>query len=152
MSRRPDLVPWALVGPVLLVFVAFFAVPVLILFASSFERTDLATFRVIERLTLFNYRKFLFDWYYLGVLLATLKISLLVTLAALATGYPVAAFLARARPRERAILMLLIVSPLLVSLVIRSFGWVIVLGPRGVVNGILLGLGLVEAPVKLIYT
>lgn len=152
MIRRPSLVPWVLVGPVLLVFVVFFAVPVLILFASSFERMDLATFRVIERLTLYNYRKFLLDWYYLGVLLATLKISLLVTLAALATGYPVAAYLAKARPRERAILMLLIVSPLLVSLVIRSFGWVIVLGPRGLVNALLLGLGLVKVPVKLIYT
>jgi putative spermidine/putrescine transport system permease protein len=46
--------------------------------------------------------------------------------------------------------MLLIVSPLLVSLVIRSFGWVIVLGPRGLVNAALAGLGL--APVRLIYT
>jgi putative spermidine/putrescine transport system permease protein len=113
---------------------------------------DLASFRVIDRLTLFNYRRFLLDTYYLGVLLTTLKLSLLVTLAALVTGYPVAAYLTRARPRERAVLMLLIVSPLLVSLVIRSFGWVIVLGPRGLVNAVLLGLGLVTAPVKLLYT
>jgi putative spermidine/putrescine transport system permease protein len=111
---------------------------------------DTATFRVIDPLTLHNYGKFLLDRYYLGVLLGTLKISVLVTLAALVTGYPVAAYLAKARPRERAVLMLLIVSPLLVSLVIRSFGWVIVLGPRGLVNAVLLGLGL--APVKLIYT
>jgi putative spermidine/putrescine transport system permease protein len=152
MRSRPLLMPWALAGPVLLVFLVFFAVPVLILFGSSFERIDTATFRVVEPLTLFNYRRFLFDGYYLGVLLGTLKISLLVTLAALVTGYPVAAYLARARPRERAILMLLIVSPLLVSLVIRSFGWVIVLGPKGLVNAALLGLGLVKAPVKLIYT
>jgi putative spermidine/putrescine transport system permease protein len=152
MTRHPSLIPWALVGPVLLVFLVFFAAPVLVLFATSLERVDTATFRVIEPLTLFNYRKFLLDGYYLGVLVGTLKISLLVTVAAMVTGYPVATYLAWARPRERAMLMLLIVSPLLVSLVIRSFGWVIVLGPKGVVNAVLLGLGLAQTPVKLIYT
>jgi putative spermidine/putrescine transport system permease protein len=152
MIHRPSLIPWALVAPVLLVFVVFFAAPVLVLFASSLERVDTSTFRVIERLTLFNYRRFLFDPYYLGVLVGTLKISGMVTVAAAVTGFPVAAYLARAHPRERAILMLLVVSPLLVSLVIRSFGWVIVLGPKGLVNAVLLGLGLVTAPVKLIYT
>jgi putative spermidine/putrescine transport system permease protein len=150
MRPRAHLAPWVLAGPVLLLFVVFFAVPMLVLFASSFERVDTATFRVVEPLTLHNYRKFLLDPYYLGVLVATLKISGLVTLAALVTGYPVAAYLTAARPRERAVLMLLIVSPLLVSLVIRSFGWVIVLGPRGLVNAALAGLGL--APVRLIYT
>ena len=148
MKPKPALTPWLLAGPVLLLFLVFFAAPVLVLFASSFERVDTATFRVIEPLTLHNYRKFLLDPYYLGVLVATLKISGLVTLAALVTGYPVASYLAKARPRERAVLMLLIVSPLLVSLVIRSFGWVIVLGPRGLVNAVLLGLGLARAPAR----
>jgi putative spermidine/putrescine transport system permease protein len=152
MTRQPSLIPWVLVAPVLLVFVVFFAAPLFVLFASSLERVDTATFRVIERLTLFNYRKFLFDPYYLGVLVGTLRISMMVTVAAAVTGYPVAAYLARARPRERRILMLLVVSPLLVSLVIRSFGWVIVLSPKGLVNALLLGLGLVTTPVKLIYT
>jgi putative spermidine/putrescine transport system permease protein len=149
---RALLAPWLLVGPVFLLFAVFFAVPMLILFASSFERVDTATFQLIERFTLFNYRRFLFDAYYLGVLLTTLKISGLVTLVALVTAYPVAAYLVRARPRERALLMLLIVSPLLVSLVIRSFGWVIVLGPQGLVNVTLRSLGLIQAPLKLIYT
>ena len=126
--------------------------PILLLFAGSVERVDTATFQVIERFTLHNYRKFLFDRFYLGVLGTTLRISVLVTLAALVTGYPVASYLQRARPRERAALMLLIVSPLLVSLVIRSYGWVIVLGPRGLVNNVLAGLHLVSAPLKLIYT
>jgi putative spermidine/putrescine transport system permease protein len=146
------LAPWLLVGPVALVFVVFFAVPILLLFAGSVERVDTATFQVIERFTLHNYRKFLFDRFYLGVLGTTLRISVLVTLATLVTGYPVASYLQRARPRERAALMLLIVSPLLVSLVIRSYGWVIVLGPRGLVNNVLAGLHLVSAPLKLMYT
>jgi putative spermidine/putrescine transport system permease protein len=54
--------------------------------------------------------------------------------------------------RECAILMLLIVSPLLVSVVIRSFGWVIILGPRGLIDWALEGIGLTSGPLKLIYT
>ncbi|MGH7319066.1 MAG: ABC transporter permease [Candidatus Rokuibacteriota bacterium] len=152
MSGRRELAPWILMGPVLALFFVFFAVPVLILFAGSLERVDTATFTVVERFTLFNYRRFLFDPFYLGVLLTTLKLSLLVTLVALLAGYPVALYLARASARERRLLMLLVVSPLVVSLVIRSYGWLIMLGPKGVVNALLTGLGLVRAPVKLIYT
>jgi putative spermidine/putrescine transport system permease protein len=152
MTRRPDLAAWALVGPVLVIFLVFFAAPILVLFALSFERVDMASFEVVDPFTLHNYARFLLDPYYLEVLGVTLRISLLVTLLTLVTGYPAAAYLVRAGARERAVLMLLIVSPLLVSLVIRSFGWVIVLGPKGLVNALLLALGLVKAPVKLMYT
>jgi putative spermidine/putrescine transport system permease protein len=150
MRRRSDPTPWVLMGPVLALFLVFFAVPVLILFAGSFERVDTATFTVVEPFTLFNYRRFLLDPFYLGVLLTTLKLSVLVTAVTLLAGYPVALHLARAGARERALLMLLLVSPLVVSLVIRSYGWLIVLGPRGVVNAVLTGLGV--PPAKLIYT
>jgi putative spermidine/putrescine transport system permease protein len=152
VAKRRNLTPWILIGPVLLGFVVLFAVPMLLLFALSLERIDTGTFAVVERFTLFNYRRFLFDPFYFGVLLTTLKLSLFVTLACFLTGYPVALYLARTPPRERAALMLLVISPLVVSLVIRSFGWLVILSPRGVVNALLVGLELVEAPVKLIYT
>jgi putative spermidine/putrescine transport system permease protein len=153
MSREPtSLTPWLLLGPALLLFVVVFAVPLLILFTSSFERLDTTTFSVVERFTLFNYRRFLFDEYYISILLVTLKIGLLVTLIALVAGYPFAMYLIKAPSRERSILMLLIISPLLVSVVIRTFGWVIVLGPKGLVNWALLGLGILSAPLKLMYT
>lgn len=152
MIRRDRLAPLVLVGPVLGLFVLFFAVPIVILFALSFERVDTATFEVIDAFTLHNYTRFLLDPFYLEVLGVTLRVSLVVTALTLLTGYPVASYLARAGAGERALLMLLIVSPLLVSLVIRSFGWVIVLGPQGLVNVVLRGLGLVDRPVKLMYT
>jgi putative spermidine/putrescine transport system permease protein len=144
--------PWLLVGPVLILFVAVFAIPMLVLFASSLHRLNTATMIVGDRFTLFNYARFLFDRFYLGVLLTTLRISILVSLICLLTGYPVAMYLKYAPPRERGILMLLIVSPLIVSLVIRSFGWVIILGPRGVVNSVLMALGIIGSPLTLLYT
>lgn len=153
MSREsPHLAPWLLLGPALLLFIAVFAVPLLILFTSSFERLDTTTFSVVERFTLFNYRRFLFDEYYIKVLLVTLKIGLLVTLIDLVAAYPFAMYLTKASSRERSILMLLIISPLLVSVVIRTFGWVIVLGPKGLINWALLGLGILPVPLKLMYT
>lgn len=152
MIRRSAIAPWVLVGPVLALFLFFFAVPIIILFALSFERVDTATFEMVDAFTLHNYTRFLFDRFYLEVLGVTLRISVVVTLLTVVTGYPVAVYLVRAGARERAILMLLVVSPLLVSLVIRSFGWVIVLGPQGLVNAVLLGLGVVDRPMKLMYT
>lgn len=149
---RANMIPWVLIGPVLILFVVFFAVPLLILFASSLQRLDLVTFKVVDRPTLFNYSRFLFDSFYLGILLKTLKISLLVTLACLIAGHPVAMYLAAAGLRERRILTFLIVSPLIVSLVIRSFGWLIVLAPEGVVNAALVHLGVIKTPLRLIYT
>ena len=148
---RVEWTPWVLVGPVLAIFVVFFAIPVVILLASSLQRLDTATLKVVDGFTLFNYTRFLLDEFYFGVLVTTLKISLLVTLTCVIFGYPVAAYLSMAGSKERGVLMLLVISPLLVSLVIRSFGWLIILGPRGVVNSVLLALGIVAAPVRLIH-
>jgi putative spermidine/putrescine transport system permease protein len=149
---RQALGPWLLIGPVLFGFLLFFAIPILYLFASSVNRLDTATYKVVQRFTLFNYQRFLFDAFYFGSLLTTLKISLLVTLVCLVAGYPAAIHLARAPARERDLIMLVLISPLVVSLVIRTFGWLIVLGPSGLVNAVLVGLGLVSRPVKLMYT
>jgi putative spermidine/putrescine transport system permease protein len=152
MTRSERIVPWLLTGPALLVLAVFFALPLVMLLSGSVQRLDPATFVITERLTVFNYRRFLLDEFYLGVLLRTLRVALFVTVAALAAGYPLALYLTKIGMRERATLLLLVVSPLLVSVVIRSFGWVIILGPRGLINWALQGIGLTSSPVKLIYT
>lgn len=152
MMERRHWTPWLLIGPVLLVFVVFFAVPTLILFASSFERIELVTYKVIEAFTFHQYTRFLTDGFYLGVLGTTIKIGFFATLACLMTGYPVALYLTRVSSRERAILMLLILSPLLVSVVILSFGWIIILSPTGMINWVLRGLGITEDRFQLRYT
>jgi putative spermidine/putrescine transport system permease protein len=144
--------PWILLSLPLLIFVAIFGIPLLLLLATSFERIDPASFKVLEPLTLHNYRKFLTDSFYLGVLWTTLKLGALSTLACVVFGYPVALFLMKAHPRERSILMLLIISPLLVSLVIRSLGWIIILGRRGLIDSLANALHLTSGSVNLMYT
>lgn len=144
--------PWLLIGPVLILFVAFFAVPVAVLLLSSLQRIDPATSVIVDRFTLYNYTRFLLDGFYLAALATTLKISVITTVLCLLTGYPVAAFMAQAGRRERSLFLLLVISPLLVSLVIRNLGWLIVLSPKGVLNTLLLSLGLVSSPVMLMHS
>ena len=151
-SWKAALAPWILLSLPLLVFIAIFGIPLVLLLATSFERTDPATFKVLEPFTLYNYQKFLTDSFYLGALWTTFKLGALSTVACVVLGYPVALFLMKARPRERSILMLLIISPLLVSLVIRSLGWIIILGRRGLIDSLANALHLTSGTVNLMYT
>jgi ABC-type spermidine/putrescine transport system permease subunit I len=88
-----------------------------------------------------NYAR-LADGYYIGVTWMTVKIGLLTTGVCAVLGYPVAYFLARARSRWLGVYVFLLVTPLMVSSVIRIFGWLVILGRQGLINGALRGLGL----------
>lgn len=143
--------PWLLLAAPLTVFVALFLVPLAYVFALSFFGFDRVT-GTLGGFTLENYAKFLRDPFYLGILWRTFKLGLLATLATLVLGYPVALFLSHASGRVRAYLMLGILAPLLISVVVRSFGWLVILGPNGLVSSALTRLGLVDGPVRLLYT
>jgi putative spermidine/putrescine transport system permease protein len=101
--------------------------------------------------TLANYTKMVGDVFYLKVLLQTLALGVVVTALTLVTGYPVAYFLARTRSRWRQLLVFLVISPLVVSIVIRSYGWMVLLGRAGTVNTALQALGIVDHPLPLMY-
>lgn len=150
MTRR-RLAPYLLLLPPLAVFLALFLAPLANLFVLSFFHFDRVT-GVTGTLTLENYTRFLGDPFYLGILWRTLKLGILATLLSLTLGYPVAVAVSRARGRLRAYLMLGILAPLLVSVVVRSFGWLVILGPNGLVNSTLTGLGVVDEPLRLLYT
>ena len=103
----------------------------------------------LPELTLDNYRK-LFDLYYLRLFGRTLRLGLITTLVCAVFGYPLAYWLARARPRLQTLGLFLLITPLMVSTVIRVFGWIVILGRKGLVNQALVALGL--EPVKILYT
>lgn len=98
-----------------------------------------------------SYTRFFSDPYYLGALAQTLWLGALTTLVCLALGFPVALQIARASARWRAVLYGLVLSPLLIGIVVRSFGWTILLGNNGVVNRALRAIGLIGAPLPLMY-
>ncbi|GMR23310.1 MAG: hypothetical protein BMS9Abin37_1728 [Acidobacteriota bacterium] len=92
------------------------------------------------------------DGYYGTILLRTLRIALLTTLMSLALGYPLALSVSRARGGWRTAELLVLVSPLFVSVVVRAYGWILLLGNRGLVNTLLLSAGIIDAPLRLIHT
>lgn len=98
-----------------------------------------------------GYAKFFADFYYAGALLQTLWIGLLSTLVCAVLGFPLALQIVRASGRWRALLYGIVLSPLLVGIVVRSYGWTILLGNNGVINRALLDLGWIQAPLPLMY-
>ena len=94
----------------------------------------------------------LVDGYYGTILARTLRIALLTTLISLALGYPLALSVSRARGGWRTAQLLLLVSPLFVSVVVRAYGWILILGNRGLVNTLLMSTGIIDAPLRLIHT
>ena len=134
----------ALVAPGLSILTLFLFVPLAVIVGLS-VLTYSPTKIWLPVLTAVNYAKF-FHPYYVGVMWTTIEIGLLTTAACAVLGFPVAYFLARAPARWLGVWLFLLVTPLMVSSVIRIFGWLVLLGRRGLVNATLemAGLGRVD--------
>jgi len=99
-----------------------------------------------------HFVKFFTDGFYLGVFWNSVSIALTVTAVTLLVGYPLAFSIARSRWRYRGLLLAIVMTPLLTNVVVRSIGWITVLGDHGYVNETLLALGLLQEPIVFIGT
>lgn len=151
-QSRTDWTPWIILTPALLFFLVFYVVPLAIMLANSAQRWDTYTYQVLDFFTLHQYTRYLLDPYYIEVLVRTVRIAALTTLYSVIAAYPVAVYLTKAGPTERSILTLIIISPLMVSVVILCFGWMVVFAPAGLINWTLRSLGIVGAPLKLKFS
>ena len=142
--------PWWLSAPALVLFTVLLLVPLLLTAVLSFNVYDPALGVKSGEFTLEHYIHLFTDSYYYGIFWRTFWISALVALICVLIGTPEAYVLSRMRNPWRSILLLVVLAPLLVSVVVRAFGWSMLLGPEGLVNGLLglVGLG----PVKILYT
>lgn len=127
--------PWLtlLIVPTLVFLLLFFLVPYLNMVRMSFLVKP-AEGAYLPEFTLANYAKAVMDPFHWRVLLRTFWLSVLTTFLALLLGYPLAYHLTYAPKRRRRWLLMLIISPLLVSVVVRGFAWIILLGRVGMVN------------------
>jgi putative spermidine/putrescine transport system permease protein len=134
---------WPLI-PAALLFAIVFVVPVAnVAWWSAFDDSGW---------TLSHYRTALGDGPYRLILLSTLQLSFVVAVACVVIGYPVAYFLTLRPPRQQRLWLLFITTPLWVSVLIRTYSWIVLLGREGLINSAISALGLVDAPVKLLYT
>jgi putative spermidine/putrescine transport system permease protein len=141
---------WLLLAPALLLLLVAFVAPVGLLVPMS-VRPYVPLVGITSGVTIGHYAKLLTDSYYLEIIGRTLALGLAVTLLTLLIGYPVAYFLARTRSRARHWLTILVVFPLLLNLVVRTFGWIALLAQNGLVNQTLQMLGLADGPVKMLF-
>jgi putrescine transport system permease protein len=142
----------------------FFVVPFLIVLKISFSDIDLAIppYKPLwiwdgehaPAITLnFNNYAFLFtDKLYVKALLNSLKVAFVSSMMCLLIGYPMAYGIARARPATRNVLLMLIVLPFWTSLLLRVYAWIGLLKANGVINNVLLHLGLIHEPLTMLYT
>lgn len=143
--------PWGLSSPATLFMLCLLAVPVVMLLGLSLN-PFVPGVGVGEGFTLAHYADLASDEYFHTIFLRTLHLSLWVTLGCLLIGVPEAWILSRLSPRWRAVSMVIVLGPLLISVIVRTLGWAVLLGSEGVLNRGLLALGLIDAPIRMMYT
>ncbi|MGH1484173.1 MAG: ABC transporter permease [Geminicoccales bacterium] len=142
-----------LIIPTLGMLIAFLLFPYLNMIVMSF-RTPSTSNVFAPGYTIANYLEILLDedFYYLEILLNTLVLGVVTTAICLLLGFPVAYHLARSRSRFTTLLYAFVLSPLLVGVVVRCYGWIILLANNeGLINSTLRSLGLVETYLPLMY-
>jgi mannopine transport system permease protein len=132
-----------LATPFLLVLMLAFLLPLGMLLRESL---------FVPSFTLEHYRRVFDEPVYLRVMYRTIRISALVTLISLLLGYPLAAMMARTRGLMLNLLLVAVLLPLWTSVLVRTYAWLVLLQRNGVVNDLLTGLGVVDAPIQLLRT
>ena len=140
---------WLMCLPAFLLFVALVLVPLLMTLVLSFYRFDPAS-GPLAAFQFGNYAEVLGSSYFHTIFLRTFGIAFLVTLLCVVIGTPEAYVLSRMRDPYRSMFLLVILAPLLVSVVVRAFGWSMLLNVNGLVNQLLGAFGF--GPYKLLYT
>ncbi len=136
-----------LVLPLAALFAAFFVAPLGVLIAMS-----LATDAEMHGLTIAHYTKFFTDAFNYSILWSTIVLGVKATLLCLLFGYPIAWICSRAKARWQTVLLFLVILPIMTSVVVRTFSWIVILGRQGVLNQIAMGLGLTSEPLRLLFT
>lgn len=152
MSSAPPrwTTPTLLSAPALLLFTGLLVMPLLLTLVLSFNVFDYSVGVKSEAWTLHQYVAVFSDSYFYEIFWRTFWISALVTLLCVAIGVPEAYILSRMGTPWRSLFLILILTPLLISVVVRAFGWSLLLGADGLVNQAIQALG--GRPLKLLYT
>lgn len=139
--------PLWLASPLALAMLFFFIAPLLMLGVVSFYSDTGMT----QWGSGANWSK-MFDAFGLMVLVDTLWLGVQVTLLSLILGFGLAWVFVRLPERIQPLIIFIVMLPLLTSVVVRTFAWIVILGKQGIVNNVLMDLGWIQAPLKLLYT
>ncbi|MFJ6326632.1 MULTISPECIES: ABC transporter permease [unclassified Rhizobium] len=137
------LAKWGLTAPAIIAVTLFLLVPVIITIAATFG----------EPKGLFSpYITFFTSGFRRTVLFRTIEIALITTTISLIIGFIAAYVIAQMPGRAKSVMIIAAVFPLLTGVVVRSFAWLIILGKNGILNTILLSIGVISEPLSMLYT
>ena len=141
----PRLVNLPFVAPMAILVLLFFDLPLLLAFGWSIRDHKTHEF------TLENYEEFFTSRIYIQIIWRTFFIAAIVTFSCAVLAYPLAYWMSRLSPRHQLIAICCVVVPFWVSILVRTYAWIVVLGNGGIVNRWLQGLGLTDRPVSFLY-
>ena len=147
IRRKPGLQVLVLILPSLFWLFLFFVIPLLIVFVYSFLKRG-PYGQIVWEFNLGNYGRF-FDPLYLKIFVRSFKIAGLTTLFCFLLGYPMAYWMATRPPKWRNTLLLLIMIPFWTNFLVRTYAWILILRDTGLVNQLLMGLGIIAEPLPL---
>lgn len=143
-SKIPGL-KWLLIVIPLVYVITLLIYPMIGLFKLGVSDGDGFTLEYIKHIFL--------NKVYLDVIWITLKISFMVTIITLLISYPIAYLLIRIQSTTwKSIIIALAMIPFWISLLVRTFSWIVMLQDRGAINQVLMALGIIDEPIKLLYT
>lgn len=148
LLRRRSVLLLLLLAPIALLNALGFLAPMLNLARMSFYEIE-PTGAMREAFTLMTWEKVVSDSFYAELIIGSIGLSLVLTLVTLICSYPIALYLHRSSGIWRTILLVLVISPLLTSAVVRTYGWIAILSENGMVNNLLRFVGI--APMRLMF-
>lgn len=152
MKQKSELITASsLVGPATFVTALGVIVPMLFLLRYSFNEFD-PRMLMIEAFTFENYIVFFTDSYFLNAYYTTIRVAFICTLICLVFAFPLSYVLARTQSRFKNLLIIGVVIPLFVGNAVRAAGWMSVFGNRGLLNVTMQDLGIISAPIEIMYT
>lgn len=141
---------FCLILPMYIFSILFVLGPLLYMIALSFA-TNHEGLGVTFRFTLENFKK-MADPVYVGTFVQSFQVAIMTTILVVVIGYPFGYFMAKQSKRGKGLLMFLIMVPFWTSSLLRMYGWIIVLQAKGIVNTVLIRLGLIRVPIKILYS
>lgn len=141
---------FCLILPMYIFSILFVLGPLLYMIALSFA-TNHEGLGVTFRFTLENFKK-MADPVYVGTFVQSFQVAIMTTILVVVIGYPFGYFMAKQSKRGKRLLMFLIMVPFWTSSLLRMYGWIIVLQAKGIVNTVLIQLGLIRVPIKILYS
>ncbi|MDP2733197.1 MAG: ABC transporter permease, partial [Hoeflea sp.] len=149
IEQREARQPWILLTPALTAVTLLLIVPLMFIVVYSFWLKSAAGADT-PGFFLDNWQEALTDSFYRDILLNTLKIAAITTLACALLGYPAAYFISRSKG-NKLILLVLLMLPFWISYIIRTMSWINILGVSGALNSAMIWLGIINEPIQMLY-